>query len=329
MIEISSNGALNLVVDSGRIDAMTMGVSLGGPMDKLAFDLGNCMVGNEAGAAGIEVTMFPFRAQFDADVLIAVTGASGAVRIGEKRVPPYWCHWVRAGETLVLEPPTRGVRTYIAVAGGIAVPEALGSRSTDIRAGFGGVEGRGLKRGDKLEIGAVQSRARRRPSTGSGFGVAPEMVKELFAQLSEGCVPLRCIAAAEYERFTDAALEQFAQTEYTVQPESNRMGYRLAGAKLELRKPLELFSHGIVSGTVQVPPSGQPIIQLADANTCGGYPKIANVIECDLWRLGQVRPGTRLRFEMLQVDAALEAVRQHQKAQDALAKNVELIAGRI
>lgn len=329
MIEVTSNGALNIIVDNGRIDAMPMGVSIGGPMDKLAFDLGNTMVGNTPGTASIEVTIFPFRARFGQDTLIAVTGASGDVHIGERKLPPYWCHWAKAGETVVINPPSTGARAYVAIAGGIGVPEVLGSRSTNIRAGFGGVEGRGLKRGDQLPVGDVQTRVRKKPTVGSGFGVAPNVLKEFYAELRSGVITVRCLASAEYDSFTSSAKNAFFTTTYKVLPESNRMGYRLSGQALELDAPLELLSYGIMPGTIQVPSDGQPIIQLSDANTCGGYPKIANVIECDLWRLGQARPGMQLRFEVLTADQALAAVRNHHAEQVSLTDNVELIAGRL
>ncbi|PQV43540.1 biotin-dependent carboxyltransferase family protein [Paraburkholderia sp. BL21I4N1] len=329
MIEVTSNGALNIVVDSGRIESMHLGVSAGGPLDTLSYSMANLMVGNDQGAAAIEVTIFPFRLQFEVDTLVAVTGASGSTRINERPLPPYWCHWVRAGETLTINPPVKGARNYVAVAGGISAPEVLGSRSTDVRLGFGGVEGRGLKRGDKLSLDGCQSRSRRRPAGGSGFGVAPRAVRDLFSQLSNNTVQLRCVVAAEHARFSPEALKRYVETSYTVCPESNRMGYRLEGEKLNLTEPIELFSHGIVAGTVQVPPSGQPIIQLADANTCGGYPKIATVIEGDLWQLGQVRPGMQLRFQILDVNDALAVIRAQQRELSAVARNVELIAGRV
>jgi biotin-dependent carboxylase-like uncharacterized protein len=329
MIEVMSNGALNIVIDHGRIDAMPLGVSIGGPMDKLAFDLANLMVGNAPEAAGIEVTIFPFRARVESDVLVAITGGSGNARVGERKLPPYWCHWVRAGETLVIEPPPDGARVYIAVAGGIDVPQVLGSRATNIRAGFGGLAGRGLQRGDRLPIGSEPIRPRKKAANGHGFGVAPALLKDFYTDLRAGVVTVRCLASAEFAHFTEAAKRAFGESLYTVSPESNRMGYRLSGQALELTAPMELLSYGILPGTIQVPPSGQPIIQLSDANTCGGYPKIANVIECDLWRLGQARPGTRLRFELLAPDAALAAMRSDHQALLALADNVELIAGRL
>ncbi|ODP31646.1 biotin-dependent carboxyltransferase family protein [Pandoraea sp. ISTKB] len=329
MIEVMSSGALNLVVDKGREDAVPLGVSVGGAMDTLALSIANLMVGNAEDCAGIEVTMYPFRLRFEEDRLVAVTGAFANVLVGDKRLPPYWSHWVRAGEVLTIEPPQSGARSYVAIAGGVDTPQVLGSRSTDIRAGFGGVDGRGLKRGDRLAIGNDQVSPRRKPQRRGGFGVAPDVITDYFASLSSNVIELRCVPASEVLLFQDAALETFTSTEYAIQPESNRMGYRLGGQSLPLRAPVELLSYGVVPGTVQVPPSGQPIIQLADGNTCGGYPKIATVIESDLWRLAQARAGVGLRFRFLTLDDAMAALSEHSRVVRQLKHSIELMAVRV
>ncbi|CAD6560752.1 biotin-dependent carboxyltransferase family protein [Paraburkholderia sabiae] len=329
MIEVKSNGALNLVVDAGRMECMPMGVSIGGPLDALSCRLANIMVGNTQDAAAIEIGIFPFRVEFQIDALIAVTGAPGAAKVGSRSLAPYWCRWVSAGDTLSIEPPAKGGRTYIGVAGGIAVSEVLGSRSTDLRAGIGGMNGRGLKRGDVLPVGkSLNSPNRGSHGNGTDFGIAPQAVKNLFSELSGNTVQLRCVAAAEHKDFSYEATQRFMHEPYTVRPESNRMGYRLEGERLDLVVQRELFSHGIVPGTVQVPPSGQPIIQLADANTCGGYPKIATVIEADLWKLGQVCAGMHLHFKMLGEDDALAALRDDHMEVLSLRRDIELMAGR-
>ncbi|VVE10105.1 KipI antagonist [Pandoraea iniqua] len=329
MIEVMSNGALNLVVDKGREAAVPLGVSVGGAMDTLALGIANLMVGNAEDCAGIEVAIYPFKLKFEQDRLVAVTGAFTKALVGNKRLPPYWSQWVRAGEVLTIEPPQFGARSYVAVAGGIDTPQVLGSRSTDIRAGFGGVDGRGLKRGDKLAIGDAQVSARRKPQRAGGFGVAPRVITDYFASLSSNVIELRCVPAAEVELFQASALDIFTSTEYAIQPESNRMGYRLRGQSLELKAPVELLSYGVVPGTVQVPPSGQPIIQLADGNTCGGYPKIANVIESDLWRLAQARAGVCLRFKFLALDDAVAALSEQSRVMNQLKNSIELISVRV
>jgi allophanate hydrolase subunit 2 len=146
--------------------------------------------------------------------------------------------------------------------------------------------------------------------------------------LAAGTVRIRALPSAEYEHFSEDAASAFQRTEYRLTPDCNRQGYRLDGEALKTRHPVELLSHGIVPGTVQVPPSGMPIVQMAEANTCGGYPKIANVIEPDLWRLAQLRPGQRVRFELVDQEAAVAAIREQDREQARIRQGLALMAHR-
>lgn len=316
VLEIRSNGALNCVQDLGRAGWLAQGVSLGGAMDRPALALANALAGNPAGSAAVEISQFPFRARLLADATLAWTGADSAVSLDGEAHPPWWSLAARAGQTLVIAPPRRGTRVYLACGGGIDVPQVLGARATDLKAGFGGVGGRGLQRGDTLAVtGAGDASAR-------AFGLCPPERLRLFDELEQGVVTVAALAAAEYAAFTDQAREAFVQTHYTISSEANRTGYRLQGAALALSAPLELLSHGILPGTVQVPPDGQPIVQLADANTCGGYPRIATLIDSQLWRLAQAGPGMRLRFELLDADAALALLRSDALAHQRLLADI-------
>lgn len=311
MIEILGGGVLNAVQDRGRRGWLASGVSMGGAMDRPALEAANCLVGNARSAAGIEVQLFPFRVRALKDIMIAVTGADCAAAIDGEVMPPWWGRTMREGQTLALKAPSSGARAYVAFSGGVDVPSRLGSRSTDLRAGFGGHEGRGLARGDRLPLG--EAPATRSPQ--AGWGVVPRERVWGTGQAP----PIRVIPAAEYLFFSDEARQTFANSAWRVTRDANRMGYRLSGPELSLDRPLELFSHGIVPGTIQVLPSGQPIIQLADANTCGGYPKIAAVIEADLWRLAQAQTDAELSFEVVEADQAVEALRR----QDEWLREVE------
>ena len=301
MIEILSNGVLNAVQDGGRRGWLASGISRGGAMDGFALKTANGLVGNDPGAAGIEVQLFPFRVRALTDVLVAVTGADCAATIDDLSMPPWWALPMREGQTLTLRAPRSGVRAYLAVSGGIDVPMQLGSRATDLRGHFGGHEGRALARGDRLPLGAAGPMA----LSTAGWGAAPPERRR--GGLDE--TPIRVIPAAEHRFFTEDARAALVGSPWCITRDANRMGYRLGGAELALRAPLELFSHGILPGTIQVPPSGQPIIQLADANTCGGYPKIATVIDADLWRLAQAPVGAALRFATVEQDEAVAALR--------------------
>lgn len=328
MIEVLTNGALNIVVDSGRRGFMGIGVSHSGPMDALALEIGNALVGNDSQAAGIEVSIFPFRVAFQADITIAITGAPCAAELGRHRMPPYWATLAHAGDVLSLQPPAVGARAYLAVAGGIAVSRVLGSRSTEVKGGFGGLQGRALRRGDRLDVGVEKTDERSFPHGVAGVGALTETLSEYWRELHSGSVNLRVLPAAEYEEFTQQARRDFAKASYQVTGEANRTGARLRGDALALRSPRELLSHGIVPGTIQVPPSGEPIVQLVEANTCGGYPKIATVIECDLWKCGQMRPRTRLNFELVDLEEALEALKGGAVELEELKSSLALVSKR-
>ncbi|SNY73340.1 MULTISPECIES: biotin-dependent carboxyltransferase family protein [unclassified Pantoea] len=293
MIEIEQSGALNTVQDLGRFNFRHMGVSVSGVMDPLALRAGNLLLGNEENAAAIEVQLFPFRVRFLQDSSIAVTGADCRATLDGAPLPPWWGCGVRAGQVLEMRYPRSGARGYLCIAGGIDVPMVLGSRSTALRGGFGGLEGRPLQRGDRLALGETQAS----PLPSSGIGIEPpdSALRAHFPRNSAGEIQLRAIPSGEYPLFA-ADAGRFWQQSWQVSNQSNRTGYRLAGDPIFPSKTIEMRSYGLIPGIVQVPPGGEPIIQLSDANTAGGYPKIAGVIEQDLWRLGQVLPGQSIQL---------------------------------
>lgn len=324
MIEVLATGAPNSVQDLGRSQVLRHGVSRSGAMDRTSHCIANLLVGNDDDAATIEIALFPCRLRFKSQVAFACCGGDSRITLGERVVPSWWVMTAQAGDTLVVEAPTRGARVYVAVQGGIDVPSVLGSRSTDLKSGFGGLQGRGLKRGEEIQVAASSPQRDLR----RGVGVIPRELPELLAQLAAGQVRVRVLAGAEFERFAPASAEQFFGTDYLVTAEANRMGYRLQGAPLALTAPVELLSHGIVPGTIQVPPSGQPIIQLAEANTCGGYPKIANVISADLWRLAQAPVGCAIRFERVDQAQAVQALKDQREELAALRRDLPLVLPR-
>ncbi|WP_296746875.1 biotin-dependent carboxyltransferase family protein [Mesorhizobium sp.] len=323
MIEILTTGLPNTVQDLGRPGYLSLGISHGGAMDSQALAAANLMLGNDRSAAGLEIALYPFRLKTHVDTALAITGADCPISIADQRYPPWWATTIRAGETLVLEAPRSGARSYVAFAGGLDLPLVMGSRATDAKGGFGGLAGRGLARGDRLRLNSAAC-----PLPPAGLGVALEE-RQATSNANPSPIELRVLPAAEFGAFTAQAQAAFTGSEWTITSDANRMGCRLSGQKLSLISPLELLSHGIVPGTVQVPPSGQPIIQLADANTCGGYPKIATVIEADLWRLAQAPVGARLRFVPVSVEAATEGLRAARDQLDAVADARNISAGRL
>ncbi|MGJ7497086.1 biotin-dependent carboxyltransferase family protein [Variovorax sp. RT4R15] len=320
MIEVLSSSALATVQDLGRSGSLRWGVGTSGAMDKLALAAGNLMLGNDADAAAIEVPVFPFKLRFGEDCAFALSGADCAARLDAQPLMPWWVYQARAGQVLTLGLPQggaqRGSRAMLCLAGGVDVPRVLGSRSTQLRGAFGGHEGRALRRGDVLRVaGAGQACA-------TGFGLVPPA---LTLPLQVGGVPaVRVLPAAEYQGFEEASRAAFWAGEWKITAQSDRYGYRLAGEALRPLAPMEMRSHGIVPGVIQVPHSGQPIIQMRDAQPSGGYPKFGTVIEADLWRLGQAPIGSRIRFVETTWDEAVAALDEAQAWLDKVGRLVEL-----
>lgn len=323
MIEVLSNGALNLVQDLGRSAHLGMGVCRSGAMDVPALRAANLLVGNDEGAAGIEISIFPFRIKLHCDAWFTCTGAGTTVTSPQRSYPSWWAVHGRAGDVLGVAPPHQGARAFLAFEGGIDVELMLGSRATDLKSGFGGLGGRGLRKGDRLPLGEARTESTPRP-----VGVAPRSRVAFAKELALGTVTVRAIAGAEFQEFTDEARADFVDTDYRLTHDCNRQGYRLEGMTLNTSRPLELLSHGVVPGVVQVPPSGQPIVQMAEANTIGGYPKIATVIEADLWRLAQLRPGQRIRFQLVEHAAAVAALCAQAAEHERLRHALSLMASR-
>ncbi|OUM02787.1 biotin-dependent carboxyltransferase family protein [Variovorax sp. JS1663] len=303
MIEVLSSTALATVQDMGRTGSLRWGVGTSGAMDKLALAAGNLLLGNEADAAAIEIPVFPFKLRFDADCAFALTGADCAARLDDAPLLPWWVHQARAGQTLALGLPQggphRGSRAMLCLAGGVDVPAVLGSRSTQLRGAFGGHEGRALQRGDALRAVGEGQACR------TGFGLVPPSLS-LPLQV-DGLRAVRVLPAAEYLGFEESSRAAFWAGAWKITAQSDRYGYRLDGEALRPVAPMEMRSHGIVPGVIQVPHSGQPIIQMRDAQPSGGYPKFGTVIEADLWRLGQAPIGSRIRFVECSWDEAVAA----------------------
>ncbi|MEY9586773.1 biotin-dependent carboxyltransferase family protein [Sinorhizobium fredii] len=322
MIEVLQTGPLNTVQDLGRFGFRNAGVTSSGAMDRLALSVGNLLVGNDKGEAALEVQTFPFRLRFDRDTTVAITGADCDARLDGRRLPPWWAIAVSADQVLELDTPRRSARAYLSFAGGIDVSPVMGSRSTSLRGGFGGLEGRFLAANDRLDIGGAGTFA----LPPHGFGAKPPeaALAEHFPTSDDGTLLVRAIPAGEYALF-GAEAERFWTQTWKISSQSDRTGYRLSGEPIRLASPVELRSHGVVPGVVQMPPSGEPIVQMSDANTAGGYPKIAGVIDVDLWRLGQARIGGRIRFVQSSVAEARAAERAVQAYLEDIRSTVPML----
>ncbi|MCP3468778.1 biotin-dependent carboxyltransferase family protein [Bradyrhizobium sp. CCGUVB1N3] len=320
MIEILSVLGPTSVQDLGRFDQYRFGVGTSGAMDDVALRAGNILLANDENAAGIEIPMTPFKLRFCRNMAFALTGAEVEAEIGGRTIPPWWRSQARAGDTLSLKAMPRGARCYLTVSGGIDVPAVLGSRSTQFRGEFGGLHGRPLQPGDMLPCAAPD------PPAGIGeLGIEPADIVLARPNAVADDITVRVVIAGEYDAFDGATQKLFWRSSWKITPQSNRYGYRLQGPAVKPASPIEKRSHGIVPGVIQIPPNGQPIIQMRDAQTSGGYPKIATVIRADLWRVGQARLGSRLRFEQTAYPDALAAETDISAYLDRLRTNVRLL----
>ncbi|NLE36136.1 MAG: biotin-dependent carboxyltransferase [Bacteroidales bacterium] len=297
---IHSAGLLTTVQDRGRYGYQRFGMPVSGAMDVFSLELANLLVGNEPGDACLEATISGPQLEFTGATWIAITGADMDPHLNGQGIPMNTAVDVRPGDRLGFRGLRSGCRAYIAFAGGIAVPPVMGSRSTYIRAGIGGFQGRALMPGDELPLGEFDPLSPPgRLSTDYAKG------KPRLKKIPEGLIPeykheqtIRIISGPEAHYFEIAGLRSFLSTEYTVTAQSDRMGYRLSGEPIRHKEGMtNIISAGISLGTVQIPGDGQPIILMADRQTSGGYARIANVITADLTLLSQMRPGEIIRFK--------------------------------
>jgi antagonist of KipI len=298
MMTVLRAGMLTTVQDLGRWGRQHLGVPVAGPMDWYSHRLANAALGNDPDAAALEITLLGPELSTDADALCTVAGAEFELTAGEHRVRTAEPFLLAAGQRLRFGNRISGSRATLAVAGGFAVPAVLGSRSTSLTSRLGPFGGRALKVGDVLPVGPARPPVRRQPGR-------PLAMPRAGARL-------RVMMGPHDGRFSDGARRAFASGRYVVTPESNRMGYRLDGPRLEYAPQNEMLSDATPIGSLQVPPSGWPILLIADRQTTGGYPKIATVITADLPIAGQLAPGDWVAFEPCSRTAALEALRRRE-----------------
>ena len=336
-IRVLTPGWLSSVQDAGRCGHAAIGAGVAGAMDGTALRLANALVDNGANAAAIEITLRGPRLRFETDTLIALTGAAIDARCGGLAIPAWRPVAIGAGAELELGDMRRGARAYLAVAGGVDVAQVLGSRSTDINAALGPFNGRGLAAGDELPLAQIAPERLSRLHHALR-AASPERAGETAVAAAHwsldpqpwfdlrGDLPVALLRGSHFDSLDPASRRELFAGRFRVGNESNRVGYRLEGPKLNLAAPLELISEGVVPGTVQLPPNGSPIVLMAEAPTTGGYPRIAHVASIDLPRLAQRRPGDHVRF----VETSLaEAQSRYLARERALAALVHSIHERL
>ena len=312
-LDVVAPGPHTTIQDRGRIGYQNVGLPTSGPLDRISLNLANALVGNEPGAPALEMLLQGPTLKVAAEsVRVALVGCSASIQVrsGTPRTIPAG-QSVRLMRDEVFRIGTLGdsVCAYLAIEGGPDVPAVLGSASTFTRGAIGGFRGRRLQQGDSvpLRLASVDDRGER------------ALAGPLDLAIDQ---PIRVVLGPQTDYFTPAAVQTFLSSDYTVSPQADRMGYRLAGPTLAHVAGYDIVSDGIVSGAIQVPGSGLPIILLVDNQTTGGYPKIATVVSADIPVVGRRKPGRTIRFVAIEVEEAV-LLRREQEA--ALRRDCEAI----
>ncbi|WP_237060624.1 biotin-dependent carboxyltransferase family protein [Microbulbifer sediminum] len=289
-------GPMSLVQDLGRTGQRHLGVSSGGSLDRHAAGWANRLLRNSPRDALLEVAMGSFALRFSHATTFALAGAECNWRLDGRPVANWAAHRADRGSLLEAEVARSGVRSYVALGGGILTEPVWGSRATTVGERIGGIDGRPLKSGDRLPY---------EPEAETLLAGAPrEYIRQYGGQIS-----LRLVPSNQFGLFASAHQQTLLAQTYRVSPHSDRMGVRLSGAPMT-GVPGNLVSEAVAPGAVQVPSDGQPIVLMADCQTIGGYPKIGHVYSVDLDLLAQARPGDTVTFSIGTLDAAQEALRQ-------------------
>jgi len=298
-IKVIKPGLLSTIQDQGRMGQMHNGIAQTGAMDRLSMHLANWLVGNPLNHPTIEVTVIGPSLQFEEDISIAVSGADFDLYLDGSSVAANQTIQVKAGQTLTFDHCKRGARAYIAMSADFDIPAVLTSYSTNLIAGFGGIDGKELAMNQMIALKNVRQ-------------VKTRVVPAQYNLTLSGKYLLRCTWSVETGLFSDATREQFFSRQFTVSPDSNRMGIRFKGQPIDTSEISQIISSGLTPGSIQLPPSGLPIISSVDGQTIGGYPRIANVISADLPLLGQLRANDKIRFCLLSQEQATEGLRRKQ-----------------
>jgi biotin-dependent carboxylase-like uncharacterized protein len=299
------------------------GMPVSGVMDRYAYTMANILAGNGRGAALVEMTLRGGRFNFPREAYVAICGADMQARLNGKKVRNWSGFYVPAGSELAFGFALAGCRAYLAISGGIVVPQVMGSRSTYLRAGIGGYQGRALQAGDVLEIARVE-----------GLSFRPNDLAHSAVPTYGNSLRLRVILGPQDDLFTEGAVATFLNSVYTVSPRNDRMGYLLEGEHLIHKSGPDIVSDALCPGSIQVPGSGMPIVMMADCQTTGGYAKIATVIAPDLAMLAQAKAGDKVNFVACSDADALAAriaenelyqlaSRAQQSARSAQSKGIE------
>jgi biotin-dependent carboxylase-like uncharacterized protein len=306
IFKVLKPGLFTTIQDLGRHCYLEFGVPVSGAMDNYSLTAANLLVENDPNSACLEATLAGPELQTLKRTEIAVTGGECSPKINSQSSPMWQTLNLEEGDIVSFDKMERGCRAYIAIRGGINIPLVLGSRSTYARGGFGGMHGRPLKTGDVIE----------------GFDVSPlkaqyEMPSEMAPQFPDN-INVNVILGPQTDMFTEKGIETFLSSQYTVTSEADRMGYRLEGPVIEHKTKVDIISDALLPGAIQVPKNGKPILIMRDAQTTGGYPKIAVVTSPDLDLVGQAKPNVGIEFVKVTIRQAHDKLSTYAKLLNTL-----------
>lgn len=330
MLQINKDGLQTTVQDLGRRGFQKYGVIVSGVMDPFAHRLANVLVGNPETDPTIEITLMGPQLTFLEDCLFALTGGDLSPLLNREPIKMWRPIFAKKGCKLIFGKPLSGCRTYLAVAGGISVSQVMGSKSTYLRAGIGGFNGRTLKKGDVVNIGESSNYIRpfidklARDATASSFIQLDWTLMTQAIPTNQTEITVRVTEGRQAKLFNENSTYAFYNEAFQISSDSDRMGYRLKGPQLALKEAKELVSEGVAFGSIQVPPDGQPIILMADRQTTGGYPKIGQVTSVDLPKVSQLKPGEFIRFEKITLEEAQQLLLNERRLIAQLTKSISL-----
>jgi biotin-dependent carboxylase-like uncharacterized protein len=313
VFQVLKPGLFTTIQDTGRYGYLKYGVPISGAMDQFSLVVANLLVANDGNDACFETTLIGPELQALADVQIAITGGDCSPRISDHSAPMWQTLTIQKGDVLSFGKMESGCRAYIAIRGGIDVPPVLGSRSTYVRGGFGGNYGRQLKAGDTISKFDAKTQLNKYK--------LPEELTPWFSNHFKANV----ILGPQAEMLTKKGIETFLSNHYKVTSEADRMGYRLEGPTIEHRGKADIVSDALLPGAIQVPKNGKPILIMRDAQTTGGYPKVAVVIASDISNLGQAKPSDEIEFSRTSTSQAHEKMRQSRRSLDKLKRMISNI----
>jgi antagonist of KipI len=284
-LEILRTGLQTTIQDLGRFGAAHLGISASGASDHLAMRIGNLMVGNPENTPVIEMTLTGDTVLFHSNAFVALVGSKFKINLDEKPFPFWMGAYISAGQVLTIGPTLKGARCYLCVRGGLQVKNIINSASTHLTSRIGGLNGSILKKGDKIAFGNLDK--------------VIQPIKNIKNYPDTDITTVRVTKGLQWDWFDNQNRKLFFQKAYQVSTLSNRMGLRLSGESILSSKGNEIITEGMPLGAIQIPGNGQPILSFVEHQTTGGYPKLANVISADLYKVGQLKPGDQFEFQLI------------------------------